>query len=332
MGEYNLEYRLRLVGNAQTGSRRIVGQETRNAAGLIIDDVALDIANSEYDRIRLAFQGSIRRIIMEEMQRLASAMLRGWVGVAAKSTGPRGTLDVKYRDVESPLAKAVAGGSPRMSLSQFGIRWAPRSRRYLRRKVRSGRGDSWFVYDGELGSNFAGPSELMDAFGPVSVTFRRADQSDRRGVYSFRDDRGRFARAPDTSGYVATRSSSSGAPLLGNARQRKLGTLEVEVFGEIRDTDLPALATGNPLDIEPESGMIGLLPDDVQVKLRGTAYKPFRYTFEPFISWFLTRAVPYVVARRVAEVLSLRGGENRSRGLASEQRLRRTEGRPSGLR
>ena len=82
----------------------------------------------------------------------------------------------------------------------------------------------------------------------------------------------------------------------------------MSVFGNITPAMLPSLLTGDPRDYlnGQSSGLNALLPRNIAKRLDGPNFGLHLFTIEPYLSWFLSRAVPYAVSRRVAQTLSSR--------------------------
>ena len=281
-----------------------------DAAGyLIIEDVALSFGKKYINDQVDVFEEQVVNVILAELRKFANMMRKGIVGVPAKQDTPRGVLRV---------SEMGAGDGPGVDydVSKSGVHWAPRSQKYLKRKGKTrkhpgGRGHTrWFEYDRELWDFLENPTALVASFGPIEVRFIPELKVIDAGGYTRQaagtSAGGQFARK--FSGYSnPTFAQKSGAPQ--SEVHVKTGRMVVRAFGNITADMLPALLSGDVDDFEGNSqALMGLLPDNIKLRLdhKPDGKVPYRMTIEPFVSWFLTRAIPYAVNRRLKQEVSTR--------------------------
>jgi hypothetical protein len=260
-------------------------------ARMIVNQVAVAAGKKVYTEARRALQRSVRKEVQREIGRMAMNIARSTT-VPDKRTGPYGPMSLFGSDTLSE-----DGDSIRVSdtyLNTFGrqftgfkrqdskIKWSKRTDKYMRRKQRDGFGGSWFKRTGELEDYLGnlGSDEYEAAFGPVTVLFTRLPSAATEG-----------ARLTNTSakGQVSSKTVA-------------VGRLEVLVFNRITPAMMPGLATmdyrSNP---QPGVGAAQLLSGDQAVKLQ--AGKQSRPAIDPFVSFYLTRAIPNAVWRRTERVV-----------------------------
>lgn len=291
----SLGINLRLRFSAQTGQKKVapgrLPKELEDFARLIVEDVAVkgvDDVELTYSRLT----GPITQILYQELERLAEAMKRGIVGAR---DGLKGTLNVTSFEGDTDVGGSFArraGANPRWS---FSYPWTPRTQKYLRDKAKVKGHTRWWDYDGKL-AGFLNANQLLSTFGPIKVEFERVNKKI-SGGYT-RNELGQFAPA-DSGRTKVTSLVGVGRPTVD--AQILAGRIKVSVLGRITPAMLPGILNGDPADIPPawSSSLFGLLPGDIQLRLDR---KIHRYTIEPYLSWYLSRAVPYAVLRRIGQL------------------------------
>jgi hypothetical protein len=261
-------------GNSTLERKRSPGAVSR----FVAQDVAMNIADENWIEIRDRVVKQVSRDVTREMGHLAQEFLRLIVGISGNNEGPRGRLMTQAEP---------AFGDHGFTSYNLHIAWDERSRRYLRRKRRAKGHQRWFEYDRVLARTMGKASTWFGAFGPVEVQVTRKSMSQfeaqQRGIGD-RFDVGSGARA-----------------------RVQIGTIRVFAMRSITPQMLPALATGDIDDMAPDgatTGLVGRFLHDVAVRLApNRRFVPYRHAVEPFLGFFLTRAIPNAVMRRLQETL-----------------------------
>lgn len=236
-------------------------------------------------RITAGFRQNIADIVRVEMDRMAETIAK-FIVHPASAKGPRGAMSIRSQNsVVMSQAGKSRGWSSSYNAKQSGIKWKERDRSYVKKKQRK----EWWDNTGELKASLKAKSGKYyeDAFGPVRIRF--------------------------TKGQIAAEGSpSTSSGLSGRLSKRVvIGRLDVSVMGRITPAMMPDLGTFNPMTSAPRgAGVARLLQnqhgsDDIVAKLMGKSSarggKPgsHRPAIDPFVSFYLTRAIPNAVYRRI---------------------------------
>lgn len=270
-------------------------QRYDNTARAIMERVTINYAEGMYETMRERVQARIREDVQAELRHMALLFRRHIIGAAGTRLTPSGMLDTVSKG-ENP---------PRMAISSALPAWAPRNAEYLRQKRLATGGIGWFdnrrwrQNDTDLryasrvprtGQPYDQPGLLFQSmrdfvweamFGPISVRFfrmRKLEPTDAR------------------SGISAGRQKRM---------KVQIGSIQVRALGKITPGMLPGYTTGT---IRASSignpGLIQLVSAyDPQLgyrlgTMRNGVYRP---TLEPFLGFFLTRAIPHAVTARLAK-------------------------------
>lgn len=257
--------------------------------GIVVEDFALRYVSGRFDEAKKTISRDIHRIVKNEVDRMANAIARG-LHRPDGSTGPWGTLrisgDVQQQrnsgrgEVMSNQA-AELGWTPTWDRSDAGIKWASRDKQYMRRKRREGKAPYWFKATGELQNWLRARSsaDYLRSFGQLSVRFEK-----------LKDAKPRTNAAP---------SGIRG----GQGTYVMVGKLSVNYFNKITPDILPGLKELE-LNSKPKGGpgAASLLPDGVdKYKLTTKSHGPnrqHRHSIDPFVSFYMTRAIPNAIWRR----------------------------------
>lgn len=204
------------------------------------------------------------------------------------------------------LTAAVSGAQP-LPLSSALPKWAPRRADYMKRKAEGGAGKKWFNNSGWRARRSANgryypvdPGRLVQeidanmfekSFGPVKVVVERNNKVD----------------VHDAEGYIA----------IGKSRHMKLqvASIRVSAMPNITPAILSTLRTGNfsgvsnpaiPAMIRKSGVAFGAeianrLGPTSRGRYRKGQHGPYRPTLEPFLGFYLQRAIPAAVDRRIAQ-------------------------------
>lgn len=318
------------TSNAQSHSAGIrkIKSGTDSFARMVVNEVAIAAAKRSYTDARTAFVRSIRTEVTREVARMARLIGR-WIDTPDKHGGPYGQMSFKGSDTlqegafEDPVSetyKRFFGGNVTFYRQQSGIKWKPRNRSYLKKKQQEGKGGRWWRYTGGLQDYLSNldAEDYYASLGPLTVLFTRTPTK--------------------TAGDRVTNASTRGAV----SKTIHVGRVEVLVFNKITPAMMPGLAQMNPVGSNPlpGSGVAQLLPNtDNRTKLLGksssqSASTGYRYlpasakykaatgkskqykrvkteartgshrpAIDPFISYYLTRAIPNAVWRRTERLV-----------------------------
>lgn len=315
-----LEINFQFVASAQSlkAEAREITTMGENFARIVTNEVALAASKDSFNRARRRFVSGIRQGILAEVSRMA--MLIGkFFPLPDKYSGPHGQMSLTAdRGGEMSATAKIFKFQPTFNRKDANIQWAKRNSRYLDWKERKGKGGKWWRFTGDLQKDLSSKNARFyeETFGPIRVRLVRPPPG--RGAD------GRFTRAPNkTSGIALNPADAKAGDMDGRARVNvtapgkrgkisadvTVGTLEVDTFGKITPSMLPALngKTMNPALAEPATGvgLMKLWPDgETKDKLTKTPDgKRYRAAVEPFVSFFLTRAIPNSVWRRTESLI-----------------------------
>lgn len=285
--------RIRFVVGKSAGGERSAAERSRSFASAIARDVAIRASDDAFREVKKAIAASFQRDAKRELTYLMSLYRRHIVGAGATRAQPSGMLryaleasdtDVGFDDENYAIADSLPA-------------WAPRSPAYLRRKRRQGWSQGWWSARGDLSRGLTA-DVLLQAYGPIRVSVIRDTRETERVALPglpgrFAGDRLRTNTEADTH------------------IKLNVATIRVYAMQQITPSMLPALATGVPDTMNSDSPSRGrrfLAPlyavnPDIYYRLSQTSYNTHRYrpTLEPFLAWYLTRAIPNALALRLQE-------------------------------
>lgn len=310
-----LEINFGWVSNAQslTSSIREIKSTGEGFARMIVNDFALASTEEAYLQNRSSLIGSVRRVALQEVSRMALLMSNS-IGQPDKYTGPYGEMSIKEGMSDTYQRMGFPATFKRQRSS---IVWPKRRKRYLEWKKKHGHPAKWWEMSGELAKSLNDADQFLHAWGPVNVLFTRTRNQDKA--------KGGMAKSwiMSAGGGLEGQSSSSNlqqAVTHGGRAGRisaeyQVGKLEVIAFGRITPSMLPALRHPkmDPAYAEPAGnidGLAGMLQNDgpggTRNKLLGKQARR-RYALEPFVSFFLTRAIPNAIWRRTERLIASSG-------------------------
>jgi hypothetical protein len=268
-------------------------QRYDNTARAILERVTINYADGAYDQMRKTLEQRIEQDVRAELVHQAMLFRRHIIGAAGTRVTPSGMLDTATKG-EAPPRQTIGEGLPP---------WAPRNAEYLRQKRAATGGIGWFdnrnwrqsAYDARFASRVprtgAGPDQAgllfksMRAdvwetiFGPIGVRFYRMRK---------------LTPQDSRSGISAGRQKNM---------KVQIGSIQVRALGKITPGMLPGYTTGTiKASDKGNPGLIGLISQyDPQLgyrlgTMRNGVYRP---TLEPFLGFFLTRALPHAVSERL---------------------------------
>lgn len=291
------------VSDAQSGKthQREIEAATNGFARLIVDNIAFTTASSSRQEAHRVLAGSVRKAVDAEISHMAMTIGNS-LAITERARGPQGVMSVHEGLSRTARDRGWAASSYNWNRNRTGIKWGERHPRYMKWKATNGYSRKWWSLSGDLKGYLSQPQTYTQSFGPVRVLFDRPKNQDR-------------ARMSVGNGPRLTASGMTG-PITATY---EVGKLRVIALGNITPDDLPSLRTEDPKDAKPRSeyGLAGYLRDRTQAaKLIRPAYGDGlqRHVLEPFVSFYLTRAIPNAVWRRIEQTpLKMDIGAGRTR-------------------
>ena len=266
-----------VLGKGQVKRRRESDDTTR----AVVEQVTVSYAENNWDASRRALQEAVESDVRAELVNVAGQFRRHVIGAPGNQRGLVGTLTTKSR----------GGTQPRQSLGSL-PRWAPRGARYLEDKKSFTGHQNWFdntgwePHGGTLANFFAsdvvnspGGGEvnvgsggiLEDVFGGISVQVTRNNRG--WGI-----NQGTLNLSKD-----------------GSKAELQLATIRVRALGRVTESMLR-------ISDSPNQELLGAIAREdpmVALHLRGGRGR-YRPTLEPYLKFFLDRAIPQAVSQRIA--------------------------------
>jgi hypothetical protein len=274
--------RIRFVINAQGGATREREGRQRFAnefTQTIIQNFAFRYADDTYKDYVNRIQTQLQRDIRKELVHMAALFRAHITGAPAGADGPAGKL--------TTVAEDDRFGYP-LSIRSTMTPWAARSKQYLSEM----KGDKkWFSRSGLMRESGTADN-WINTFGPIRVTFKRDKASSAA------------ANVPGSAAPSTFKVSSASHVRIA------VGTISVFALTHITPAMLPGLASADPevpLPASRNDALIGLFGDRTPLAYRfgrlsskesGQRYRP---TLEPFLTYFLTNAVPAAVRSRLRD-------------------------------
>lgn len=269
-----------VIGKGRAKRRRESNDPTR----AVIEQLLVEVLNDNWADFKADLSAQIGADLRRELNSLATQFRYHIIGLSNRQGGPSGML--------TTVAKGA--DRPEMSLSSaLGGSWAPRSDKYLRYKKSTVGHTRWFEQTGYLKSKFKGEyvqgastsrvgagsggeygpagGIFEELFGPVSVQIIQ--------------NRKNWGLNPGAS---VSNTMSKGAHV-----QVKLATVRVRALGSVTESMLNVSGAYNG----PLINLIRRKDAKMADRLGGRYH--YRPTLEPFLEFFLKRALPHAVTERI---------------------------------
>lgn len=267
-----------VFGKGQVKRRR----ESEDTTRAVVEQVTLSYAEQNWEQSKRELQIAVERDVRAELAHVAGDFRRNVIGAPGNQRGLVGTLTTVSK----------GGAQPRESLGSL-PRWAPRGARYLEeKKVFTGHqnwfdNSGWEPDGGTLAGFFssdkvgtAGGGEvnvgsggiLEDIFGGISVQVQRNNRG--WGV-----NQGTMKLSRD-----------------GTKVELQLATIRVRALGKVTQSM-------TRISDQPNAALLGAIGREdpvVALHLRGGRGR-YRPTLEPYLRFFLERAIPQAVSQRIAK-------------------------------
>lgn len=292
--------RIRFSFNAQGGTTKS-GFQSSNAsarqrylyrfAQAVVKNITFQYAEDEYKKLAGKIESTMAYDIQRELVHMTALFRAHITGSNGGTNSPAGSL--------TSLSGAARYES--LPIKTLIPEWAPRVPSYLRYKQRKTGNRQWFTARGLSAKKDAAYSGLKinttaklwtDAFGPIKVNFFKS----------------------------AASSEAASTKVDGQHVRVAVGTLKVYALTNITPEMLPALASGDArtkYSANGNPGLMGLVRNvDPQMAYRldrRSQSGRYRPTLEPFLSYFLTAAVPAAVSTRLYKSVFGGGAVGRTR-------------------
>jgi hypothetical protein len=295
-GQAVLNFRFRADAQTGTSQREGVNTFAKNFANILINQVAIASKEETFKAARDRLVNRVDLAVNREIAQM-SFMVAKFLTQPERASGPTGTITGS----DPTLSKTASNLRWRVreyDLSKSGIHWAERQRNYMLWKHKHGHSSDWWKLHGGLAESLNKASFYTTNFGPVKVE---------------------FIRSSATGDIKNVTSTGSGRPTV----NLNVGTISVSVMGKLTPEMLPSLASGDPTGNVAPSGkrnLTRLITDQsVSTKLgHGGPGGQYRPVLEPFLAYFLTRAIPNAVFRVTEKLVSdVSVRDDRNKGLGT---------------
>lgn len=300
----NLAYNFRWVGSAQKrqATRESYDRVSESFARILLREVAIATSKRTQENARRSLVTRIKSEIRREIIKMAQTISR-FVVQPERAKGPSGIARMAASGVSQTMQTTLGRGMSGVGYYDVGrsnVNWRERSLAYMRWKKRKNYGTDWFRNRGHLQRQL-GRESTYNGFGPIVVLFHPNRKQTPIGGNVNLTSTGRTGRVSETY---------------------EVGRLEVIAMGRITAAMLPSLASGDVGDATPVGGQrISNLITGQRTREKlsglstgeGNSPREYRPVIEPFVSYYLTRAIPNAVFLR-AEKLVQEGQLSASQG------------------
>lgn len=264
-------------------------KESENTARAIIQSVAIQYAEDTWDQLKKNLRVDIANDVRRELSHMAQLYRRHIIGAGPRRSGPSGTLATVTKGEDAPT-RPIREGLPS---------WAPRNARYLERKNDAIGHKNWFDNTGwEPESISKKGVPWPDRGGYLKAAFasgtRGGNQSGSRGGGIFEDMFGPIG-VRIVRNNLATTADATLKTAKGRNLKLQIASIYVTALGRIDRSMLNPSASGNP----GLMNLVGNYDPLLAVRLGPRRNGVYRPTLEPFLDFFLERALPHAVSRRI---------------------------------
>jgi len=289
-GDPVLRFRFRTNNQTKVSVNESVRSMAKDFASILVNQVVISASNKAFANAKRTLTNNVRAAVSREVVQL-TYMVGRFLVQPDGATGPNGEIsafDPVASEHARKLGRGFYGDLSRYSLKNSGVNWRPRTNQYLMWRAKQGvMHDNWWDYTGDLHEAVSKTNFYYENFGPISVQFVRNTEA-----------------TPGRDVTLTGRGRTSATA--------HVGTIIVNVLGRITPEMLPALAAGKPDNGATPTGRnhIGRLvaDDDIRAKLEGN--KSYRPILEPFLAYYLTRAIPNAVFRQTERLVETSAGAN----------------------
>jgi len=296
-----LNFRFRSNNQSKDFGNEEIRTFSDSYARIVVNQILISASDKAFQSAKSNLTKNVRAAVGREIAQLAFMVSRFLVQ-PHNATGPRGTITSLEANT-SNQARANRWITNRFQLEKSGVHWRKRSFNYLMWKGKKYGQEDWWTLKGSLQRSVSKSSFYTENFGPISVQFVRNTELSKSG------------RSVDSQGNLIDSLKGKNITQTGRGRTSAtahVGTIIVSVMGKISASMLPALASGSPEGGATPTGsarLTSLIGDsDVRNKLTGRG--EYRPVLEPFLAYYLTRAIPNTVYRQVEKLVDVSAGSN----------------------
>lgn len=267
-------------------------QRFENTARAIANRVAFSYAEDAYDTMRKTLEQRVEADVRAELVHLARLFRRHIVGAAGTKSSPSGSLDTVAKG-QNPPTTSIASGLPA---------WRQRNQEYLRQKRAATGGVAWFdnrgwkqsQWDARFASRRPRSGTAPDGTGLLFQSMRADTWETMFGPIGVRFYKSRRLDTNQAVGTIKTGRQDTKIQI-GSIRVRALGRLTPQMLPGFTTGNVKANSGGNPGLL----GLIGSYDPDLAYRMGVMRNGVYRPTLEPFLGFFLTRALPHAVSERI---------------------------------
>jgi hypothetical protein len=267
----------------------------------VVEDVAFKYAKNTYGKLRAQVARQVERDVMAEFSYMAGLFKQFTIGIGPGNTAPIGTL--KPAHDWSSVASGM--GLLKAERAGQGIEWASRTKRYMAWKQKHFGHGRWFLNNNQVIPGALGSAKnWVSYFGPIEVHIKPIGAA-AGSTTPLKGTQG-LNRAPYQAGKYTKFLSAEATSDAGHIRTG-VANISVAALTYITPGMLPGLANGTmrmPNDSR-KTGLLAMLPAPVRERLGGRQAR-YRHTIEPFLTYFLTRAVPNALFLRLEHGLGVK--------------------------
>lgn len=268
-------------------------QRFDNTARAIMERVTINYADGAYDQMRKTLEQRVEQDVRAELTHMALLFRRHIIGAGGTTTAPSGNLDTVTK----------GGIPPRMAIASALPPWSPRNAEYLRQKRQATGGIGWFdnrkwkdqQWDARFSSRVPRKSEPYDQPGLMFRSMRQDVWETMFGPISVRFYRMRKLTPGDTRFGMNAGRQKNMKVQIGSIQVRALGKITPGMLPGYTTGSIRASAQGNPALTE----LISAYDPQLGYRMGTMNNGVYRPTIEPFLGFFLLRALPHAVTQRL---------------------------------
>lgn len=252
-------------------------KESENTSRFVAQQIAIAYAEDTWQGVQNTLKERIAEDVRVELNNLNRLFRDHIIGAAGTRTSPAGRLTTVTKGSDRPSA----------SIASMLPAWAPRGAEYLDRKKKALGDTRWFDNSGWTRRPAPADGGLLRSSFPVSAGFGRGSDvwENMFGPIGVRVVR-RNAEAD---------ASLKAATSRGKTTRIQVASIYVTALGKIDLNMLNAYRNDNDND-----GLMRVVAEtDRALAVRLAGRGPYRPTLEPFLDFFLTRALPHAVNERI---------------------------------
>lgn len=288
-----IRFRFRSDNQSKTAVTESVRSVATDFASVLVNQVVIAASDKAFASAKTQLTNKVRSAVSKEVVQMAY-MVDKFLVQPHNATGPSGTVKA-FDPVASEQATKFGPNWYRTlsgyQLQSAGISWKKRTFNYLMWKGKKVGHENWWDLSGKLHGKLRKTDFYYQNFGPVSVQFVRNKDAESRGKDVTATGRGRLSAVAH------------------------VGTIIVSALGRISPDMLPALATGDPKNAFAGSGsLLPSLISDSEIRNRLTGRNSYRPVLEPFLAYYLTRAIPNAVYKQTERLVDVGSGSNFLKG------------------